>query len=260
MIIKSYAKINLDFKILDKMPNGYHNISSVFQAVSLHDLITVTKIENGFQLSGSMVCPAEDNLITRTRKKLEDYAGKNLPCAIQLIKSIPIGAGLGGGSSNAASVLVGLNELYSLDIEKNVLIKIGAEVGSDIPFFISNKKTAFVEGIGEQIKLSQRKISRYYVLARPHKRIDTADMYKKHDETKKSFFELASEICPDVEKMHNYFSLASNEVGMSGSGPTIFAGFDDYNKAAESIEKYGIKKFNGDFFICEPTAGTYEIM
>lgn len=260
MIIKSYAKINLEFEILDKLPNGYHNIHSVFQAVDIYDLITIKKLNKGFELTGAIVSSTKENLIDKAKGKLESYVNKELPCSIHLIKSLPIGAGLGGGSSNAASTLIGLNKLFSLNLDKNELVKLGTDLGADVPFFIANSGTAEVRGIGEKIKPIERVLSGYYVLARPHKRINTAEMYKKYDETNKSFFELASKSCPDVKKMYDYFSSISNEVGMSGSGPTIFAGFNNYNKALESIQSFGVMKFNGDFSICRPVDETYKIL
>lgn len=260
MLIKTYAKINLNFKILSKLPNNYHKISSIFQAVDLYDLLTISKQPKGYQLSGSIICPTEENLITKAKERLENYIGKELPCRVHLIKSIPISAGLGGGSSNAAATLIGLNKIYSLHLNLNKLTGIGLKVGSDVPFFISNYGTALVKGIGEKVKPLKRNISKFYVLARTHKRINTTHMYKKHDKTKKTFFELAQESCSDIKKLYNYFSQISNECSMSGSGPTVFAGFSDYNKAAKSIEDFGVEKFNGDFFISKPVAKTYKIM
>lgn len=260
MIIKSYAKINLEFKILDKLPNGYHNIYSIFQAVDIYDLITIEKIDKGFELSGAIVSSLEDNLIIKAKKSLEKFVGQKLPSKIHLIKSLPISAGLGGGSSNAAAILVGLNDLFDLGLNKSNLIDIGKELGADIPFFIAGYGTAEVEGIGEKIKPIERTLSTYYVLARPHKRINTKEMYQRHDETGKSFFEIAIEIWPDVEKMYNYLSGISKDAGMSGSGPTIFAGFNSFDDAKDAIEKFGVMEFNGDFFISRPISETYKIL
>lgn len=258
--IKAFAKINLTLKILRKLSNGYHQIHSVFQAVCLYDTISIFKEKKGFYLTGSVVCPSKDNLITKAKKALENFIGRNLPCKIHLIKNIPISAGLGGGSSDAAATLIGLNKLFSLGLNLKQLAKVGFQIGSDVPFFLQGRSTALVEGIGERIKPIKRKISKVYVLARPHQRINTVEIYSLFDKRGKTFFELVREICPDVKRLYDYFLPISSECGMSGTGPTIFAGFDSYGKAIKSIENFGVEKFNGDFFICEPSDKTFEII
>lgn len=254
--VKAYAKINLSLEILNKLPNGYHEISSVFQAVDLYDMISISK-EKSFYLTGSIICPVEENLITKSKEALENIMGEELPCRIHLIKSIPVCAGLGGGSSDAAATLIGLNKLYNLNLSLEQLLKIGSEVGSDVPFFIANNGTALVEGFGEKIKPVKRKLSKFYILARPHKRLSTSKMYSLFDETGKTFFELAQEICPVIKNLYSHFHPKADECGMSGSGPTVFAGFDSYGKTRKAVESFGV--FDGDFFVCKPSMKTYDI-
>lgn len=256
--IKAYAKINLDFKILGRLPNSYHKIRSIFQAVNLYDTIFISK-EKKFYLTGSIICTPKENLIVKAKEMLENFVKRRLPCKIHLVKNIPICAGLGGGSSDAAATLIGLNKIYSLNLNLKQLIGIGLKIGSDVPFFLSNNGTALVEGIGEKIKPIKKKLSKFYVLARPHKRIETSGMYHLFDKQGKTLLELAQKICPDCKKIYSYFAKISDEYGMSGSGPTLFAGFGSYDKAIKAIENLGIKKFNGDFFICTPCKRTYEI-
>jgi len=258
--IKAYAKINLSFEILSKLSNGYHKIRSVFQAIDLHDIISISKEEKEFYLVSPEICPTKENLITKAKKALEAFTKKDLPCRIHLTKNIPISAGLGGGSSNAAATLIGLNKLYRLNLSLNQLIKIGAKVGADVPFFISNIGTALVEGIGEKIKQEKKKYSNFYILAVPYKKISTSEMYSLFDKKGKTFLDLAKEICSDVEKLYSYFSSISNEFGMSGSGPTVFAGFRSYHKAKKAIEDLRLKRLKADFFICSPCSKTYDIV
>jgi len=142
----------------------------------------------------------------------------------------------------------------------NQLIKIGAKVGADVPFFISNIGTALVEGIGEKIKQEKKKYSNFYILAVPYKKISTSEMYSLFDKKGKTFLDLAKEICSDVEKLYSYFSSISNEFGMSGSGPTVFAGFRSYHKAKKAIEDLRLKRLKADFFICSPCSKTYDIV
>lgn len=258
--IKAYAKINLDLEILKKLPNGYHEIKSTFQAINLYDTLIISKEKSDFNLTGSVICPMRLNLIIKAKNTLEKYAKRKLPCKIHLIKAIPISAGLGGGSSDAAATIIGLNKIYELGFSSKKLKKIALEVGSDVPFFISGFGRALIEGIGEKIKPLNVENSKIYILARPHKRISTSQMYEEYDKTKKSFFELAKKKCPTIAKAFDYFSKIANRCGMSGSGPTIFAEFSSYNKAIKSIENLDIEKFNGDLFICKSVTRTYELL
>lgn len=258
--INAYAKINLDFKILKKLSNNYHKIKSTFQAIDLYDTLKISKEKSGFKLTGSVICPISLNIITKAKNILEKYVKRKLPCKIHLIKAIPISAGLGGGSSDAAATIIGLNKIYKLNLNLEELKKIALEVGCDVPFFVSNIGTALVGGIGEEIKPVSKDISKIFVLARPHKRIKTSQIYREHDKTGKNFFEIVSDICLEVKELNNYFSKITSKCGMSGSGPTVFAGFDSYDKATKAIKNFGIEKFDGDFFICKPTIKTYNIL
>ena len=256
--MKAYAKINLDFKILSKLSDGYHKIKSVFQAVDLYDSLTISKSKN-FRLTGSMVCSTNLNLVTKAKDRLEEYTKRKLPCNIHLIKAIPVGSGLGGGSSDASATIIGLNRIYDLGLSLKELTKIALETGCDIPFFISNSGKALVTGKGEEIKPLNTEISKAYILARPHKRISTSQMYRDYDKTKKSFFKLAQEACPIITETCDYFSKVSDKCGLSGSGPTMFAEFSSQSKAIKAMDNFNIEKFDGDLFICKPVAGTYTI-
>ena len=258
--IKAYAKINLNFEILGKLSNGYHKIRSVFQAIDLYDIVSISKEEKEFRLIGSEICSTKENLITKAKEALEAFIKKDLPCRIHLTKNIPIKAGLGGGSSDAAATLIGLNKLYRLNLSLDQLIKIGTKVGADVPFFISNIGTALVEGIGEKIKQEKRKYSNFYILAVPYKRINTSEMYFLFDKKGRTFLDLAKEICADIEELYSYFSSLSNQFGLSGSGPTVFAGFTSYDKVQKAIGELRLKKLKADFFICRPCAKTYDIV
>lgn len=260
--IRAYAKINLTLDILDKLSNGYHKINSIFQAIDLYDTLLISKTENGFYLDSSVNCSHKENLITKARAKIEDFIKRSLPCKIHLSKNIPESAGLGGGSSDAAAALIGLNNLFKLNLDIEQLSKIGAQVGKDVPFFIYNMGTALVEGIGEKIKASKKKPSNFYVLAKPNQGISTSEIYSLFDQhnKSKSFFELAEKICPSIKKLYSYFSPISKECAMSGTGPTIFAGFDSYGDALRAKNNFKDATFEGDFYICKPSKETYKIV
>lgn len=258
--IRAYAKINLLLEILDKLPNGYHKIHSIFQAINLYDKILISKTDKDFSLNTTVDCPAKENLITKARERLEDFIGKSIKCRVHLFKNIPESAGLGGGSSDAASALICFNKLYKLNLSLHQLCKIGMQVGSDVPFFLYNIGTALVEGTGERIRKAKRNICNFYVLAKPCESINTRMMYSLFDKKGKNFFELTQEICPSVKKLYSYFSSISKEVGMTGTGPTIFAGFDSHEEALKAKNNFRDRRFKGDFYICRPSKKTYEII
>ncbi|MFA5392505.1 MAG: 4-(cytidine 5'-diphospho)-2-C-methyl-D-erythritol kinase [Candidatus Paceibacterota bacterium] len=260
--IRAYAKINLFLEILDKLPNGYHKIYSIFQAIDLYDTLLISKTDKDFSLNATVNCSVKENLITKAREKMEDFTKRDLPCKIHLSKNIPESAGLGGGSSDAAATLIGLNNLFKLNLNLKQLSEIGNQIGKDVPFFIYNIGTALVEGTGEKIKVSNRKPSNFYVLAKPYQGINTSEIYPLFDQynRSKSFLELVQKICPSVKKLYSYFSSISKDSGMTGTGPTIFAGFDSYKEAIKAKNNFKDKIFKGDFYICKPSEKTYEIV
>lgn len=268
--VNSYVKLNLHFDIVWTLENGYHEIDSLFQAVDLFDTLTLRKESSGFYITGCIICETDKNLISKAKRLLEEYVGKSLHCSINLVKACPISAGLGGGSSNAAAAIVGLNTLFQLWLSTEELCEIGVKTGADVPYFIANNPTAQIGWIGEKITPSPVKPSAYYVLARPHKRVSTALIYGEYDRTWKTFYEIVSEICPDVKNLCEYFKTVAEVSGMSGSWPTCFAGFDTCEEAQNAIIGFvntlevrpsyeGIDRFNGDLFICQPIESTYRL-
>jgi len=249
MLIQANAKINLNLKILGKLPNGYHKIESIMQSIDLADFLHFEKSKNN-QFSGAYICPLSKNLIIKAQRALERKTKRKLPVKIHLQKQIPISAGLGGGSTDAAAALIAINKLYKLGLSKEKLAELAIKIGADIPFFLFGG-TCQVEGIGERITPVKNKISNFYIIARPHKRVETKMMYELYDKTGKNFLELANKICPSVGKMYSFFKKFNpQELNLSGSGPTLFCGVESYNKAKKIAES--LKNFDGDIFICKP--------
>jgi 4-diphosphocytidyl-2C-methyl-D-erythritol kinase len=247
MLIQANAKINLSLKILGKLPNGYHKIDSIMQSIDLADFLHFEKSRKS-QFSGTHVCPLSKNLIIKAQRALERKTKRKLQVKIHLQKQIPISAGLGGGSADAAATLVALDKIYKLDLPIKKLSEIAMKIGADVPFFLHGG-TCKIQGIGEKIIPTKRKISHFYVVARPHKRIDTKMMYKLYDKTGKSFLELVKKNCPSVGKLYSYFKrFKPQELNLSGSGPSVFCGVRRYETAREITE--GLKNFDGDIFIC----------
>jgi len=247
ILIQANAKINLNLKILGKRPDGYHNIESTFQSIDLADFVSIEKAKNYF--SGGIICPESENIILKAKNLLEKTVKKELPCQIHLQKVIPISAGLGGGSTDAAAILVGLNFLYNLNLNKRELAEIGIKIGADVPFFLCGG-TCQVGGRGERIKPIKIRVSKFFVLFRPHKRIETKMMYELYDRTSKSFLEINREICPEIKKLEKYFSKFNLKPRLSGSGPTLFIQTNSCKLAKKVAEGY--PNFNGDIFICRP--------
>lgn len=257
LLVRANAKINLNFQIVNKLPSGLHQIKSDFQSIDLADFLLFEKASKN-QFTGAIVCPEAQNIILKAQKRLARAVKKNLSCRIHLHKTIPIAAGLGGGSADAAATLFALNKIYHLDLSLRQLAEIGIKIGADVPFFFHGG-TCRVEGVGEKIKPIQKKLPRFFVLFRPHKRLQTSQMYERYDQTKKSFFALAKELCPEIkilEKRLKKFSVKN--LSLSGSGPTVFCAANDYDLAKKISESY--PQFDGDIFICRPQAKGLEIV
>jgi 4-diphosphocytidyl-2-C-methyl-D-erythritol kinase len=138
--LKSSAKINLFFELLSKRKDGYFQVETILQEIDLHDNILIRDKEGGdisVEVSPSLNIPKGDNIAYKAARLIQKKAGKNNRCAeIFIEKKIPVGRGLGGGSSNAASVLKGLNKLWQLNFSSEELADFGKELGMDVPFFI----------------------------------------------------------------------------------------------------------------------------
>ena len=152
IVLWAFAKVNYALEVRGLRDDGYHEISSVFQSVSLADELEIERSGGGFELifepDGVEVGPLEENTVYKAWALLWEASGHELPARIRLHKKIPAGAGLGGGSADAAAVLVGMNELFDLGLEIEDLRRLGARIGADVPFCLSGG-TALGEGVGE---------------------------------------------------------------------------------------------------------------
>ena len=150
MKVRAYAKINLGLHVLSKRSDGYHNIETVFRLIDLYDELDMVQIDQGTHFSSSSPGISDDNtnLCMRAAHLLRDLTGCHIGVEMKLTKRIPIGAGLGGGSSDAAATLKGLTRLWSLDISPEELQTVSESLGSDVPFFFTGQ-TAHATGRGE---------------------------------------------------------------------------------------------------------------
>src|SRR5713101_267279 len=178
LALKSYAKINLGLRILRKREDGYHDIETVFHRVNIFD-----EIELSTWVGISLTCnnrevPANDNnLCVRAATLLGETYGVGEGVHIQLTKCIPIGAGLGGGSSDAASTLLGLNLFWNLNLGKEKLAPLALELGADVPYFL-NEGSAYATGRGEKLEYLDVDVPHWILIVYPNIHISTAWAFK----------------------------------------------------------------------------------
>ncbi|QWD79646.1 4-(cytidine 5'-diphospho)-2-C-methyl-D-erythritol kinase [Polynucleobacter sp. MWH-Spelu-300-X4] len=182
--VSAPAKINRFLHIVGQRNDGYHLLQTVFQLISLTDEITLTSSPSPEinRIDGPANIPPEEDLVVKAARLLQKTTKTNLGCTIKLQKNIPMGAGLGGGSSDAASVLWGLNELWDTQLTRADLMTLGLELGADVPFFLFGQ-SAFAEGIGEilhPVNLPQTQLLLIY----PGVNIPTIDVFKSPNLTR----------------------------------------------------------------------------
>jgi 4-diphosphocytidyl-2-C-methyl-D-erythritol kinase len=250
--VQSPAKINLILKVLRRREDGYHDIASLMQKVSLSDEMKFTPRRQGIGLTcpGSDLPTGEGNLVVRATRALFTEAGFSGGVEIALRKRIPTAAGLGGGSSNAATTLVVLNDLFRFGFDRERLIRIGARLGADVPFFIYGS-TAWAFGIGDLLEPAVIPSGMWLVLVNPGFEVPTKWVYQSLNlpltntvvkysiPTFSGVRDLAAALSNDLEKVTvmqypvlaelKGFLLRQGAIGslMSGSGPTVFGLFDN---------------------------------
>ena len=181
------AKINRFLHITGRRNDGYHLLQSVFQLIDLHDTVFI-KVREDSQIkrvTDNANVPADQDLCVRAAKLLQTYSQCPLGADIGLIKNIPMGGGLGGGSSDAATVLIALNNLWGLGLKRTTLMELGLKLGADVPFFIFGKN-AWVEGIGEKIQAIQLPASHFVILT-PKVHVSTPEIFSAEELTRNTF-------------------------------------------------------------------------
>ena len=181
--IKAYAKLNLFLQLIGKRPDGYHLLESAIVFTDICDTLTLTPSSHvSLTITGSHADRLEiqDNLVLRAAQALISHVkNPTLAVAITLDKHIPLGAGLGGGSADAAAILQGLNQYWGLQLPENVLGSIGQTLGADIPVCLYGK-SALVSGVGEQIAPLVMNQTMHMLLVNPNQILSTADVFKRH--------------------------------------------------------------------------------
>lgn len=180
--VSAPAKINLFLSVGSRRPDGYHEIASVMQSVSLYDELTISPApELRFDVTPAGAAPEdESNLVVKAVRALWGALGRTPGAAIALSKRIPAAAGLAGGSADAAAALVGLNELWDAGLSRKALEKIGAAIGADVPFCVRGG-TCAARGIGEVLSPLPVRAPLWWVIAAPAQPLSTAEVYREFD-------------------------------------------------------------------------------
>ena len=273
--VKSPAKINWLLKVIGKRNDGYHNIISMMQCISLYDNLVFEHADT-IEVVSDLDTPLDNNLVYKAASLLKQYTSYRKGVKIILQKGIPVSAGLGGGSSDAAYTLSGLNMLWGTELNDEELSSIGTEIGSDVPFFF-NGPFAIVEGRGEKVSPVKLNSSTVLLLVKPHVSVSTAWAYASFDKLndsrltkksidiklfcqtfkKKDFDSLSTMLSNDLEDViidrypvvgeikNRLLERGAAISAMSGSGPTVFGVFDNKDMAEKAIETMWPSAYGG---------------
>lgn len=266
IVLKSYGKINLGLDVLRRREDGYHEVRMIMQTVGLYDVLTMKKRKDDkikMTCNLSFLPTDERNLVYKAVKLIKDKYHIKDGVEINLSKRIPVAAGMAGGSSNCAAALKGMNQLFDLGLSIDELCEIGVTLGADVPYCIWGG-TALSEGIGEKLSRVDAMPDCYILIAKPGISVSTAFVYKNLDLLALSkhpdidgMLECLKEkdltgICdrlenvletvtikeyPIIEKVKKHLmDQGAKGALMSGSGPTIFAVFEDKKTADNAME------------------------
>ncbi|MEC5426005.1 4-(cytidine 5'-diphospho)-2-C-methyl-D-erythritol kinase [Virgibacillus sp. C22-A2] len=273
---KAPAKINLSLDVLSKREDGYHNVEMIMTTIDLSDRIELSAIEEDrikISLESRFVPSDERNLAYKAAEMFKERYGITTGVDIKIEKHIPVSAGLGGGSSDAAAVLRGLNKLWSMNIPLAELADLGATLGSDVPFCVYGH-TAIAKGRGEVIEKLPSPPSSWVVLAKPDIGVSTRTIFQRintdtinHPNTENTIRALTNRdfsmlcanmgnalesitmsIYPEVQQIKNFMKQAgASGVLMSGSGPTVY-GMVKHQSTAQRIYN-GMRGFCNEVYL-----------
>jgi 4-diphosphocytidyl-2-C-methyl-D-erythritol kinase len=264
IILNSCSKINLGLNVINKREDGYHDIETIFYPVKLCDTLSFRKSAAfSFSSNNTILKNNSSNLIIRAKKKLEEITGSALNAEITLKKYIPLGGGLGGGSSNAAVTLKGLNMLFELNLNDEVLTDIALELGSDVPFFIQNLP-CFAASRGEKMEKINFSIAKPILIVNPDIHVNTRWAFEnitpknpacslreidfKNTPVEKykeiivnDFEEVVFKNFPETGRVKEFlYFYGALFALMSGSGSTVYGIFNSYEDAYNAQTKLNI--------------------
>jgi 4-diphosphocytidyl-2-C-methyl-D-erythritol kinase len=263
LTLEAPAKINLTLEVLEKRPDGYHEIRSVMQTINLSDRLSFKTNEKIIFECNNMLWQAEKSLAGRAVDAVKRLAGVSDGVLIHITKRIPLSSGLGGDSSDAATVLAGLNQLWHVGIPLGELVRMAAALGSDVPFFLSGG-TALAQGRGESVSSLPALPHAWVVLLLPHverPESKTGALYASlnpevftdgartddlvarlrlgesvpPEDLFNVFEAVAYQVFDGLERYRDGFQkIAGTPVHLAGAGPALFALFNDGEKAAQA--------------------------
>ena len=264
--LKALAKINLGLDVVRRREDGYHEVRMIMQTIQLYDRLDIKRTqEPGIQIQTnlSFLPVNENNLIYKAAKLLMDEFSITDGVSVKLDKRIPVAAGMAGGSTDAAAMLIGVNRLFSLGLTKRELMERGVQIGADVPYCIM-RGTALAEGIGEELSPLPPMVKCPVLIAKPSISVSTKFVYQnlKLDDTTihpdidrliddikaKNLHDIAAHMgnvletvtipnYPVIDEIKKHM-LSNGAVGamMSGSGPTVFGLFDDEDTAKKAYK------------------------
>jgi 4-diphosphocytidyl-2-C-methyl-D-erythritol kinase len=254
--VESPAKINLGLNIIAKREDGYHNLETIFIPILLSDKLTFIKSDvPSVETNSELLNKQQNNLVTKAINLLEEITGNTISVKIYIDKAIPIGGGLGGGSSDAATTLKTINKIFNLNLEREELIQIALKLGSDVPYFL-NPVPAFAESRGEILHPLNAEIPYPILVVNPGINIETKWAFQKinpsipvhslqtmkskelndldylKENIKNDFEEIIFKEFPLTKEIkENLYKQGANFALMSGTGSTIFGIFSNLQKA-----------------------------
>jgi len=262
--IKSIAKINFGLRILNKRSDGMHNLHTLFLPLDdLYDELSFERSDkSSYHSNIDSLCFDNDNLIYKAHRLLEEKSGKSLPVKIELNKNIPIGGGLGGGSSNAAVTLIALNKLFELNVDSKRLKEIALTLGADVPFFLYGK-AAIGTSLGETLEPFDFPTGFTIAVVNPGVHVSTAEAFSEiipinerlpfdkiikngkidfdfcRNNIVNDFEKSVFSKFPEIEKIKNsFYSHGAVFSLMSGTGSTVYGFFTKREKAFESLTNF----------------------
>ena len=260
--LNSPAKLNLNLSVLGKRIDGMHEIKTRFQLINLSDEVLIKKtLSKSISVKTNLAPSIENrkNIVFSAIELLSDHVGKDIHCEVDIVKNIPLGGGLGGGSSNAATALIGINFLFKLGLKSKELMQLGEKLGADVPFFIFGKN-AFASGIGEILSEDNKNIDDKYLLLFPQIHSSSKELFSKWDGLNKSaqkslldneensFLPIFLDQNREVKIIFHEL-CKSNSFKLSGTGSTIFCAYNDISEIEKTLKKIP-SKWRHSF--CEP--------
>lgn len=282
--LKALAKINLGLDVLRRREDGYHEVRMIMQTIGLSDELEIRKIKQpGIQVETNLyyLPTNENNLVYKAAQLLKDEFGLRDGIGIRLRKRIPVAAGMAGGSSDAAAVLWGMNQMYKLGLSRQELMDRGVKLGADVPYCVL-RGTALAEGIGEKLSVLPPMPKCYILIAKPGISVSTKFVYEnlhandlrpeQHPDVdamirameKKDLGLLASRMgnvletvtvpaYPVIDEIKR-FMVEHGALGamMSGSGPTVFGIYDTRGKARQAYRELRSRKLAKQVYLTTP--------